>query len=1126
MKKKLFVVFMTIAMAVSLVCGMSFMTASASNEVAAQDTPAVNDEITAVDYENAAGGYGMAYMAKGFSQAGAYWASIGMEDKVVVTKADGTVVSGVTVECCGTQLAIMRCWDNKDPAQCATAPVEGDTIRFLAGFTYGACYLGEDVRFVYNGSSYVKQLPDSAYTEIEVTNIAYGTDWGGSNIKYGLSLADVNAYGQYSSGDKGHLSYVNAFGEVKPLFDSTYLGSGVYITRLGTTADPSTGNITDPYYPTKGDIFTVQKGFSLTQATKGERIAKDFPFIYDGQNFITYDAATHAVTELSITNAASENTVYIDGVLKLNLKTNDGAIYTPKFSTSNAQVATVSDDGTITGVAAGNATITAKVGDKEATYDVVVKAAPVVTGVEFETVYDILVSPDADEVTIPEDFAIVKIYSDNAKSSPILLTSENAWFKESVNVSALGDTATTATIVVEVEGKQYELTVNVKLIPEITVDNINYMATGWGAPTIVVKFNLADNSAYYTYFPGDKTNLSYVNAYGEVKPLADCTYVNDGHFIMRMAESIQDGNTGVYSPMTGDIFTIKRGFTLRNGRVAEMVRTELKYIFDGSEAKLIPYVPATHDVTEFNITNDAAKNEVYAGATLQLTYSANAGALYTPKFTSSDDTVATVSASGVITGVKEGNATITAKVGSIEKTFAVVVHPALTVEEVRFDRSYTIMAEKGSAAAIPSNFTVVKVFSNGSESEPIALTADNARFKTAVDTSVIPADPLGLGRMKVTIVVTIDGEEYELEEYVRVYEVADLEITEVAPVEWFLYYSFIEYPNSTFNVCNITSVADLPDFADHIEYYRDGEKISVGLYILGKGNICVMPARADGKTVEGNSDLDNDNFNERLYKQGDTIKLIAGLTVYGHTGLAPTATDTGAYSDDKGMLYKDAVLKNDVMYRFTGNSWSLYIPYTDMEVASETLEVALGTDNATVGASRIPANATTGKFTYVSSDTTVLTVAENGKINALKEGAATITVTLSSEDGETITKTVSVNVVNKIIRLEISGKLTVKPGTETLDLSKVKGYYVYGNGDRVEATDLANAIYVGYDPDEKGEQNVVIRVTHEGQQYTANLIVEVKAATQKKGCKSGVASASALSLLGLGVIALAKKKRK
>ena len=266
MKKKLFVVFMTIAMAVSLVCGMSFMTASASNEVAAQDTPAVNDEITAVDYENAAGGYGMAYMAKGFSQAGAYWASIGMEDKVVVTKADGTVVSGVTVECCGTQLAIMRCWDNKDPAQCATAPVEGDTIRFLAGFTYGACYLGEDVVFVYSGSGFVKQLPESAISEIEVTAIGYNESWGGPTVQFELSIADANAYAQYSSGDKSHLSYVNAYGEVKPLADCTYILSKNYITRIGNDLN----SLETSYKPMKAIYLPSGKALCLRKPRRAK----------------------------------------------------------------------------------------------------------------------------------------------------------------------------------------------------------------------------------------------------------------------------------------------------------------------------------------------------------------------------------------------------------------------------------------------------------------------------------------------------------------------------------------------------------------------------------------------------------------------------------------------------------------------------------------------------------------------------------------------------------------------------------------------------------------------------------------------------------------------------------------
>ena len=331
MKKKLFVVFMTIAMAVSLVCGMSFMTASASNELtlgdtvtpgannsveinwqnmtftgddeaelgindfanitvtrgstvynpdfvrqipsrqtfkiyclntgynfasaeqgdlltiksgttfslypditvsadinyiytgskwikgntiptepAEPETPVVKDEITAVDYENAAGAYGMALMAKGFSKAGVadYWQDFGMADKVVVTKADGTVVSGITVESCGTQVALMR---NQ-----GYVPATGDKVTFKTGFTYGACYLGEDVVFVYSGSGFVKQLPESAISEIEVTAIGYNESWAGPTVQFELSLADAGAYTLFSAGDKDHLSYVKEYRDGGP----------------------------------------------------------------------------------------------------------------------------------------------------------------------------------------------------------------------------------------------------------------------------------------------------------------------------------------------------------------------------------------------------------------------------------------------------------------------------------------------------------------------------------------------------------------------------------------------------------------------------------------------------------------------------------------------------------------------------------------------------------------------------------------------------------------------------------------------------------------------------------------------------------------------------------------------
>lgn len=214
MKKKLFVVFMTIAMAVSLVCGMSFMTASASNEVAAQDTPAVNDEISRVDYTDTWGG---GLLVGTFSVDGGYAVNPAtnpvdmtpMKQYVEVTKANGTKLSDVSVEAHGTSVFLVR-------GQSYT-PDKGDEVKFLAGFTYGACYLGEDVRFVYNGSGYVKQLPESAISEIEAIAVYYDSvNWGGTHVQFELSLADAGAYTLFSAGDKDHLSMSTRTAKLSP----------------------------------------------------------------------------------------------------------------------------------------------------------------------------------------------------------------------------------------------------------------------------------------------------------------------------------------------------------------------------------------------------------------------------------------------------------------------------------------------------------------------------------------------------------------------------------------------------------------------------------------------------------------------------------------------------------------------------------------------------------------------------------------------------------------------------------------------------------------------------------------------------------------------------------------------
>lgn len=923
MKRKLMAIVLALMLALS-------MTAFAVTAFADEKTP--NDEITSIAYEDPLG-YGKAFMVKGFSQdSGTYWTSIGMENYVVVTKADGTVVSGVTVESCGSQVAILR-GKGFDPA-------EGDSILFKAGFTYGACYLDEDVEFIYGGTTFVKQV--NIPVKDEITNLDYENAAGGYGMAFvakGFSVAG----GYWASiGMEDYVVVTKADGNVV---------TGVTVECCGTQlAIGRNQNIV----PAKGDSVRFKAGFVYGACHLGE----DVVFIYNGSAFVKQ---------------------------------------------------------------------------------------------------------------IPES-----------------------------------------------------------AISEITVKSVDYVAEGWGAPTVIFVLNLANNAAYGEYASGDLAHLSYKNAYGETSPLADCTYVNNGHFIARLAATVNP-NSGEYTPMKGDIFTINKGFLLTQADKGERINEDYAYIFDGQT--FIPYVPATHDVTNFAIANNEEENTVYIDSLLEIRFTYNEGALFTPKFTSSNEAVATVTADGVVRGITTGTTVIKAVVGSFESSFTVNVKPAPVVTGVRFDTSYDIVTEKGAEAKIPDNFTVVKIFDDETTSAPIDLTAENARFKEAVDTSVVPAIT---GKTLAKIVVTIDDTEYELDIFVRITEVVDLKFTEAAVVEWFGFATFVEYPNCTTNKANFTSeteikVADLENYLDHIEYLRDGEKVQVGSYLLGGGNIALFPPRADG----GSDPINVDNFFETMYKQGDVIKLMKGLTVYGHSGVTDAAN--GNWSNKNGMLYREAVLQEDVMFRFAGTGWSLYVPYTDIEVESEEIEIALGSKNSVVGARRVPSNATSGTFKYVSSDETVLTVSENGKINALKVGEAIITVTLSGEEsvGDKVA-TVKVKVTNKIVGLKITEKLILEPGTTEIDLSKVKGVYEYGDGSTEEATDLANAMVVGFDPEEKGEQVLTIRVKHNGVNYTANLIVEIREKTEesngsssgKKGCGSSAAGAAGLSVLAAAmVVVIGKKKR-
>lgn len=556
----------------------------------------------------------------------------------------------------------------------------------------------------------------------------------------------------------------------------------------------------------------------------------------------------------------------------------------------------------------------------------------------------------------------------------------------------------------------------------------------------------------------------------------------------------------------GTVITLQEGFVFADHELKE----EVSFIYAEENKTLVAYDPATHDPTSLAIKNTEQENSVPVNGTLNVTAEVNAGAATTVQYFSGDEEIATVDRfSGQVTGVAEGSVTITAKAGTLTDEFTVYVLPAMEVKGVEFGTSYKIYVEKGGALALPSDFTAHAVYEeDGKEvaGTDFALNAENCTL-TPVDTSAV-----GTYTTKATI--SFGGKDYTADIAVEVYEVFPMTIKELGVVEWFNFSTFVQFPNSTFNMANMTDSTKIPNATKYTYTRADGTEVPCGTYNLGGGNIAIIPNFFDGnQTIE--------NWNQAPYMQvGDRITLQAGLEGYMWTGdLAATETDNGAMAAGTGMIVPECRLQEEVTYVFDGSIWMVYIPYTDLEVAGSA-SVQVG-ETVSLNAVRVPETATEGNFYYETSDPSVVTVNTNGRITGVKEGTATVTVTLKDGVAGEKVKTVTVTVTDGIVKMEFEegASLTVSKGTEKLDLSGLKAYLVWASGKKEEA-DLSAAEIIGYDKDTVGETEVTVKVTVDGKSYQAQLPVTVT----KGGCGSTVGciagfTAGAVVLLGAAAAA-------
>lgn len=219
--------------------------------------------------------------------------------------------------------------------------------------------------------------------------------------------------------------------------------------------------------------------------------------------------------------------------------------------------------------------------------------------------------------------------------------------------------------------------------------------TGPSLSNVITTWTATELDAY------DFTTNDYVSITG--------TFELDGNYpILTVAGATKDvrasyplESLGLDSSLNGRTLTYKGFMVGGSGNRAHMIVNEVE-------------VGAYDDVTSVAI-EEPTSTEVYVGGTLQLKATV-LPATADPAITweTSDDTTATVSATGLVTGVKEGNVTITAKstadATKLDTIELSVVEPEGTlVEKVLAEYDFTGLTGKGSGL---NSSTALTAFNN------------------------------------------------------------------------------------------------------------------------------------------------------------------------------------------------------------------------------------------------------------------------------------------------------------------------------------------------------------------------------------------------------------------------------
>ncbi len=478
----------------------------------------------------------------------------------------------------------------------------------------------------------------------------------------------------------------------------------------------------------------------------------------------------------------------------------------------------------------------------------------------------------------------------------------------------------------------------------------------------------------------------------------------------------------------------------------------------------------------------------------------NAGTLI---YATTDSNIVAVDENGNIHALKVGTANITINFIGDDKFNASNATVKIIVSQIPTE----IIADETTVTLNLTENTTANVSLNPVEAGSLTYTSGNESVATVDENGLIIAKGVG----STTITVSYAGNEN--------YTAADdVVITvNVVTVATEITVNSTEISLYVDDTVNINATLNYPEAGDLIYTSSDDNVVTVDstgkLIAIGEGEANItIKFEADGKYLASNKtvkvvvskiptniSVDKDSLAINLT---DSAAIIAGLNPVDAGSLTYTSSNSSVVTvDDNGVITTVGEGEANITVAFGGNDKYLASNKTvkvvvskvatNITVDKDSITMNL-TDSATIVATLSPVDA--GSLTYTSSNSSVVTVDDNGVLAAVGEGSAVITIKFI-ETEKYLPSEATVNVVVTTVATEISVDSTEISLNvdDTVNVNATLNYpeagsltYTSSDESVVTVDDTGKLIAIG-----EGEANITVKFEANGKYLASNKTVKV-----------------------------------